>query len=42
MHMISQCEGYQMGQSSGVLLKEAHVSAFWKCPLIEVAQTAIY
>ena len=29
-----QCEGLQMGQSSGVLFKE--VSAFRSCPLIEV------
>ena len=29
-----QCDGFQMGQSSGVLLKE--VSAFQRCPLIEV------
>ena len=29
-----QCERCQMGQSSGVLLKE--VSAFQRCPLIEV------
>ena len=31
----SQFEGCQMGQSSGVLLKE--VSAFRRCPLIEVS-----
>ena len=30
-----QCEGLQMGQSSGVLFKE--VSAFRKCPLLEVS-----
>ena len=30
-----QCEGCQMGQSSGVLLKE--VAAFWRCPSIEVS-----
>ena len=29
-----QCKELQMGQSSGVLFKE--VSAFWRCPLIEV------
>ena len=28
-----QCEGCQMGQSSGVLLKA--VTAFQRCPLIE-------
>ena len=30
-----QCEGFQMGQSSGVLLQE--VAAFQRCPLIEVS-----
>ena len=30
-----QCEGFQMGQSSGVLLKE--VAVFQRCPLIEVS-----
>ena len=29
-----QCEGYKIGQSNGVLLKE--VSAFQRCPLTEV------
>ena len=29
-----QCEGCQMGQSSGVLSKE--VASFWRCLLIEV------
>ena len=28
-----QYEGFQMRQSSGVLLKE--VAAFWSCPLME-------
>ena len=30
-----QCEGLQMGQSSGVLLEE--VSAFQRCPLIQAS-----
>ena len=30
-----QCEGFQMGQSNGVLFKE--VFAFRRCPLIEVS-----
>ena len=29
-----QCEGLQMGQSSGVLFQEAFV--FQRCPLVEV------
>ena len=29
-----QCKGCQIGQSSGVLLKE--VAAFQRCPLVEV------
>ena len=32
---ICQCEGPQMGQRNGVLLKE--VAAFWRCPFIEVS-----
>ena len=32
---MCQCEVFQRGQSSGVLLKE--VAAFQRCPLIEVS-----
>ena len=34
-----QCEGCQMRQSNGVLLKE--MAAFQRCPLIEVALYSI-
>ena len=34
-----QCEGCQIGQSSGVLLKG--VAAFGRCPLMEVSRTYV-
>ena len=30
-----QCEGFQVGKSNGILLKE--VATYWSCPLIEVS-----
>ena len=35
-----QCEELQMGQSNGVLFKEA--SAFQRCPSIEVSLYTVY